>query len=137
MAQRADLQRGRRLEVGLDTSAPPAAVIHRNPDFVEQVEAALEAKGFDRSATVITMCRWGSDRGQPSADYLLEEGVESVRYVTHGFQGDPVEGANARVCGSSTVGRIAGCRGAGPWTRTRSSADPGERRMAVRPASGQ
>ena len=62
-----------------------------NRDFAEEVAAALEARGMDRSDTVITMCRSGSTRGKPSAEYLLEQGFESVHYVRHGFQGDRME----------------------------------------------
>ncbi|MBE02839.1 rhodanese-like domain-containing protein [Marinobacter lutaoensis] len=58
-----------------------------NPDFAAEVEAALAAKGLDRNALVITMCRSGSSRGKPSADYLLERGFTNVKYIDHGFQG--------------------------------------------------
>lgn len=85
-----------------------------NPDFADQVDAALEAKGLDRSATVITMCRSGSDRGQPSADYLLEQGFESVRYVTHGFQGDPAESGE-----QEGMRVVNGWQNSGlPWSRS-------------------
>lgn len=63
----------------------------KNRDFAEQVAAALEARGMDRSDTVVTMCRSGSTRGKPSAEHLLENGFESVHYVRHGFQGDRME----------------------------------------------
>ena len=62
-----------------------------NRDFAEEVAAALETRGMDRSDTVVTMCRSGSTRGKPSAEYLLEQGFESVHYVRHGFQGDRME----------------------------------------------
>ncbi|WP_299314612.1 rhodanese-like domain-containing protein [uncultured Halomonas sp.] len=85
-----------------------------NEDFAEQVAAALEEKGLDRSAMVITMCRSGSDRGEPSAAYLLEQGFESVRYVTHGFQGDPAESGERE-----GMRLVNGWQNSGlPWTRT-------------------
>ena len=33
------------------------------------------------------MCRSGSSRGKPSAEYLLERGFTNVKYIDHGFQG--------------------------------------------------
>lgn len=59
-----------------------------NPRFARQVEQALKAKGLDRSAVVITMCRSGSERGEPSAVFLQERGFRNARYVVNGFQGD-------------------------------------------------
>ncbi len=63
----------------------------KNPDFAAEVEAALAERGLDRDATVITMCRSGSDRGRPSAEYLREAGFSNALYVENGFQGDPIE----------------------------------------------
>ncbi|MFO8142864.1 MAG: rhodanese-like domain-containing protein [Marinobacter sp.] len=62
-----------------------------NENFVAQVDAALAEKGLDRDALIITMCRSGSARGKPSADYLLERGFTNVKYVDHGFQGDSLK----------------------------------------------
>ena len=62
--------------------------LYQNPDFVAQVEAALKEKGLDKDATIITMCRSGSERGLPSAKFLQENGFKNARYVINGFQGD-------------------------------------------------
>ena len=62
-----------------------------NPDFVAEVDEALAAKGLDRDALIVTMCRSGSSRGKPSADYLLERGFTNVKYVDNGFQGGSVK----------------------------------------------
>ena len=62
-----------------------------NPDFVAQVDEALAAKGLDRDALIVTMCRSGSSRGKPSADYLLERGFNNVKYVENGFQGGSIK----------------------------------------------
>lgn len=62
-----------------------------NENFVAQVDEALAEKGLDRDALIITMCRSGSARGKPSADYLLERGFTNVKYVDHGFQGDSLK----------------------------------------------
>ena len=59
-----------------------------NPQFAQQVQQALEAKGLTREATVITLCRSGSERGEPSALFLQEQGFPNARFVLNGFQGD-------------------------------------------------
>ena len=58
-----------------------------NPNFAAEVEALLAAKGLDKNAKVITMCRSGSERGEPSALYLQEQGFTNVEFVINGFQG--------------------------------------------------
>ncbi len=68
----------------------------RNPDFAAEVEAALIERGLARDTTIITMCRSGSARGEPSAAYLREAGFANAMYVRHGFQGDRIaEGEHA------------------------------------------
>lgn len=68
----------------------------RNPKFVEQVKAELAKRGLDENTEVITMCRSGSARGEPSAKVLREAGLSNARFVVHGFQGDTVsEGPKA------------------------------------------
>ena len=46
--------------------------INRNPNFVEQIKAELAKRGLDENTEVITMCRSGSERGEPSAKVLRE-----------------------------------------------------------------
>jgi len=65
--------------------------LYRNPDFIAQVEQALQDRGMDKSATIITMCRSGSARGLPSAEFLRNNGFENARYVVNGFQGSAVK----------------------------------------------
>ena len=62
-----------------------------NEDFADSVTRALADRGLDEDAVIITMCRSGSDRGEPSATYLRDAGFANVYYVENGFQGDPVE----------------------------------------------
>ena len=62
--------------------------LERNPAFVRQVASALETKGLDRDARIITMCRSGSSRGRPSAEFLRDNGFPGALYIEHGFQGD-------------------------------------------------
>ena len=75
-----------------------------NPDFAAGVEQALKDKGLSKDALIITMCRSGSSRGKPSAEYLLERGFSNVKYIDHGFQGS-----------SAKEGKKAGMRIVNGW----------------------
>jgi rhodanese-related sulfurtransferase/predicted peroxiredoxin len=66
-------------------------LMDRNPRFAAAVHEALAAKGLGKDATIITLCRSGSDRGMPSAAFLRNNGFANASYVIHGFQGDPLE----------------------------------------------
>lgn len=61
--------------------------LHQNPDFLRQIQAELDRRGLGRDAEIITMCRSGSERGKPSADFLRANGFPNARYVIEGFQG--------------------------------------------------
>ena len=61
--------------------------MNTNPEFAADVEKALKEKGLSKDDLVITMCRSGSSRGKPSAEYLMERGFTNVKYIDHGFQG--------------------------------------------------
>lgn len=61
--------------------------MNTNPEFAADVEKALEEKGLTRDDLIVTMCRSGSSRGKPSAEYLMERGFTNVKYIDHGFQG--------------------------------------------------
>lgn len=65
--------------------------INRNPDFVEQIKAELTKRGLDENTEVITICRSGSERGEPSAKVLREAGLVNARFVVNGFQGDALK----------------------------------------------
>lgn len=70
--------------------------MERNPEFVEQIKAELAKRGLDENTEVITMCRSGSERGEPSAKVLREAGLANARFVVNGFQGDAIsEGPQA------------------------------------------
>ncbi|WP_200882012.1 sulfurtransferase [Nitrincola sp. A-D6] len=83
-----------------------------NPNFAAEVEALLEARGLDKSAQVITMCRSGSERGEPSALYLQEQGFSNTDYVINGFQAAQPKKVHSQVCVWSMAGRTAACPGA-------------------------
>ncbi|HRO53513.1 MAG: rhodanese-like domain-containing protein [Alicycliphilus sp.] len=65
--------------------------LYRNPDFVAQIKAELARRGMKEDAEVITLCRSGSERGKPSAQFLRDNGLPNARYVVNGFQGSPVK----------------------------------------------
>ena len=65
--------------------------LYRNPDFINQVKLELARRGLSADAEIITLCRSGSERGKPSADFLRENGFPNARYVIHGFQGDAIK----------------------------------------------
>lgn len=62
-----------------------------NPDMATLVAQALADKGLDRDARIITMCRSGSARGKPSAEFLRDQGFANSFYIDHGFQGDTAD----------------------------------------------
>lgn len=70
--------------------------MHTNPDFPADVEKALNDKGLTRDDLIITMCRSGSSRGKPSAQYLMDRGFTNVKYVDHGFQGSGAKGGEKK-----------------------------------------
>lgn len=65
--------------------------LDRNPDFIARIDADLKRRGLDRNAEIVTMCRSGSERGEPSAAFLRENGFPNARFVIHGFQGDAIK----------------------------------------------
>jgi len=65
--------------------------LFQNPDFAAQIKAALEKRGLPMDAEVITMCRSGSERGEPSAAFLRANGFPNARFVINGFQGSALK----------------------------------------------
>lgn len=65
--------------------------LYQNPDFAAQIKAELEKRGLGMDAEVITLCRSGSERGEPSAAFLRENGFPNARYVINGFQGSAIK----------------------------------------------
>jgi|SRR5690606_25337928 rhodanese-related sulfurtransferase len=65
--------------------------VNRNPDFVAEVAAELERRGLPADSEIVTLCRSGSERGEPSARLLRDNGFPNARYVVHGFQGDSIK----------------------------------------------
>lgn len=65
--------------------------VTQNPNFIAQIRAELNKRGLDHNAEIITMCRSGSERGKPSADFLRANGFPNVWYVIDGFQGSAIK----------------------------------------------
>lgn len=86
--------------------------MEQNADFAAGIEAALAARGLDKSSPVILMCRSGGERGAPSAKALEPFGSAKVYVVVDGFEGETSRdqpGAPART--------VNGWRNAGlPWS---------------------
>jgi rhodanese-related sulfurtransferase len=65
--------------------------LFQNPAFIEDVKEQLKKKGLGNDAVIITMCRSGSERGKPSADFLRKNGFQNANYLVHGFQGSALK----------------------------------------------
>lgn len=64
--------------------------MYRNPHFINEIKAALRARGLAEDTMIVTMCRSGSERGEPSAAVLREAGLNAY-YVINGFQGSTIK----------------------------------------------
>ncbi|MFH1814879.1 MAG: rhodanese-like domain-containing protein [Pseudomonadota bacterium] len=85
--------------------------LHKNPSFVSAVEERLKAKGLDRTADVVLICRSG-DRTTRAVNALAAAGFTRVWTVIDGFEGDTASAGADR--GKRTVN---GWKNAGlPWT---------------------
>lgn len=65
--------------------------VAQNPDFIAEIRAELDKRGMSHESEIITLCRSGSERGQPSADFLRANGFPNARYVVDGFQGPSIK----------------------------------------------
>ncbi|PKP85755.1 MAG: sulfurtransferase [Alphaproteobacteria bacterium HGW-Alphaproteobacteria-2] len=82
-----------------------------NPDFATAIEAALVARGLDKTAPVILMCRSGGERGAPSAKALEPFGFAKVYVVVDGF-----EGGTSKTEPGNPVRNLDGWKNSGlPW----------------------
>ncbi|SEA09928.1 sulfurtransferase [Rubrimonas cliftonensis] len=92
-------------------ASKPVFAMDRNPSFAEAVLAALAARGLDRAAPVILMCRSGGERGAPSAAALEGLGLAAVHVVVDGF-----EGATSKASPDNPVRNVDGWKNSGlPW----------------------
>ena len=67
-------------------------IMEPNPNFAGGVMEALKARGLDKSAPVVLMCRSGGTRGAPSAKALEGLGLKKVYVVVDGFEGSTDKG---------------------------------------------
>jgi rhodanese-related sulfurtransferase len=65
--------------------------VAQNPDFIAEIRAELDKRGMSHESEIITLCRSGSERGQPSADFLRANGFPNARFVVDGFQGPSIK----------------------------------------------
>jgi len=85
--------------------------LHKNPAFVSAVEERLKAKGLDKTADVVLICRSG-DRTTRAVNALAAAGFTRVWTVIDGFEGDTASAGADR--GKRTVN---GWKNAGlPWS---------------------
>ncbi len=68
--------------------------LNLNPDFAKEVAQALADRNLPKDTLIITMCRSGSERGEPSAEALRKAGFPNAHYVVNGFQGDAIATGN-------------------------------------------
>lgn len=65
--------------------------LYQNPEFANMIRLELAKRGLGPDAEIITLCRSGSERGEPSAAFLRENGFPNARYVINGFQGSAIK----------------------------------------------
>lgn len=65
--------------------------LEKNQEFIAQIKAELAKRGMSEDAEIITMCRSGGERGEPSAKVLRDAGFKNARFVINGFQGDAIK----------------------------------------------
>ena len=63
----------------------------KSQSIAPDIQAELDKRGLGADTEIITMCRSGSERGKPSADFLRENGFPNARYVVDGFQGAAIK----------------------------------------------
>jgi len=69
----------------------PKFAMEPNQHFESEIAAALAARGLDKNAPIILMCRSGGTRGAPSAKALDGKGYKSVYVVVDGFEGGSIK----------------------------------------------
>jgi rhodanese-related sulfurtransferase len=57
-----------------------------NKNFVSEVEAAIKAKGLNKDANIVFMCRSG-DRSAVAVNKMVEAGYKNAYTVEEGFEG--------------------------------------------------
>ena len=74
----------------------PVYSMETNPQFEQQVSAALEARGLSKAAPILLMCRSGGTRGAPSARQLWNKGYKNVYVVVDGFEGGTIKNGDRK-----------------------------------------
>ena len=82
-------------------------LLQPNPAFAAEVARRLAAKGLDKNATVILICRSG-DRSSRAVDALARLGYTKVYSVTDGFEGDATRDGKRTLNGWKNAGLPCG-----------------------------
>lgn len=69
----------------------PVFSMETNPQFEQQIFAALEERGLSKETPILLMCRSGGTRGAPSAKQLWGKGYKNVYVVIDGFEGGTIK----------------------------------------------
>jgi len=69
----------------------PVFKMEVNPNFEQEIAAALEVRGLTKEAPIVIMCRSGGTRGAPATRYLENKGYKQIYVVTDGFEGDKIK----------------------------------------------
>ena len=75
-----------------------------NPNFVTEMESALNRIGADTETPIIFMCRSGATRSAPAADAMYRRGYRNVYTMVDGFEG-----------GKAKSGALEGARVVNGW----------------------
>jgi len=69
----------------------PVFKMEVNPNFEQEIAAALEVRGLTKEAPIVIMCRSGGTRGAPATRYLENKGYKQIYVVTDGFEGGKIK----------------------------------------------
>jgi len=69
----------------------PVFKMEVNPNFEQEIAAALEARGLTKEVPIVIMCRSGGTRGAPATRYLENKGYKQIYVVTDGFEGGKIK----------------------------------------------
>lgn len=69
----------------------PVFMMEVNPNFEQDIAAALEVRGLTKEVPIVIMCRSGGTRGAPAIKYLENKGYKQVYVVTDGFEGGKIK----------------------------------------------
>ncbi|WP_321367880.1 rhodanese-like domain-containing protein [uncultured Desulfuromusa sp.] len=66
-------------------------LVELNPNFEQDIAAALSERGLTKDSPIVLMCRSGGTRGAPATKSLENKGYKQIYVVTDGFEGDKIK----------------------------------------------